>query len=321
MKFLVTGGSGFIGSHLVKRLLCRNHTVLVIDNFSTGNRRNLIECENNSRLTVVNGDILNYRLLRKHVRNAEYVIHLAAAVGVFNIVKNPIKSLQVNLDGTQNLLKILTDHNVPSIIASTSEIYGKNYKNGLTEDSDRILGNTSILRWTYSMAKSLDESMGYAYIQKYGLNLRFLRFFNTVGENQSPHYGMVLPRFIQSALRQQDLEVFGNGKQKRSFIYVEDTVDAILKVIIRSNLTRSLSINIGNPSEITINDLARKVIKKTASMSKIIYRSHESIYGQNFEDMQRRKPDIKLAKNLLKWEPKYSLDKLIERSIQKYIND
>lgn len=317
MNILITGGAGFIGHHLTRKLLNQNFKVTVYDNLSTGSYSNISEFLENPNFLFINGDILNIKKLESSIKKVDYIVHLAAAVGVFNILQNPIKNLKINLEGTENLYKILTKYNIPTLVASTSEIYGKNYKNGLRENDDRVLGKTSILRWTYSIAKSLDESLGFAYSEKYDLDLRFVRLFNTVGERQSAEYGMVLPRFIQKALNNLDIEVYGTGRQKRSFVYVDDVTQAILK-IIKSKKTRNLALNIGNPSEITIINLAKKVINITKSNSKVVYLKYSEVYGENFEDMLRRKPNIDLATKVLDWNPKITIDQIIQKIVQNY---
>ena len=302
MKILVTGGAGFIGSYLVERLLKDNHEVVIIDTFETGSEVNLRNVLANPKLTVVNGSILDQTLLLSVSKGVDYIFHLAAAVGVLNIVQKPLKSLYTNIRGTENILEVADQLSLPIFLASSSEVYGKNNSIQLNEESDRILGSTSILRWSYSQAKAIDESLAHAYRVEKGLTIRISRFFNTVGPRQRSEFGMVVPRFISAALSNEKITIYGTGTQTRCFIHVLDVVDAMLVIAFSENTIGEVY-NIGYPSEISISELAIKIISMSNSRSEIQYKNYEVMYGNSFEDMERRFPDIsKLLK--LGWSPK-----------------
>lgn len=314
MKILVTGGAGFIGSHLVERLLKDNHEVVIIDTFETGSKVNLQNIATNSKLTIVNGSILDKILLLKISKDVNYIFHLAAAVGVLNIVHKPLKSLYTNIRGTENILEVADQLSLPIFLASSSEVYGKNNSIQLNEESDRILGSTSILRWSYSQAKAIDESLAHAYRVEKNLTIRISRFFNTVGPRQSGEFGMVMPRFISAALSNEIITIYGTGTQTRCFIHVLDVVDAMMVIAFSENTVGEVY-NIGYPSEISISELAMKIINMSNSNSKIKYENYDVIYGNSFEDMERRFPDIdKLLK--LGWSPKRDLDFILKEMIE-----
>ena len=306
-KFLITGGAGFVGSHLAKALTDNNHEVVILDNLSTGRVANLKD------LTVnfVEGDIFNEDLVDKLVSEVDQVLHLAAALGVFNIVNQPLKSLKTNLHGTEIVLESSTKHNKPLLITSTSEVYGKNNKVPLNEEDDRILGSPLKSRWSYSEAKAIDESMAFFHFSESGFPVRLVRLFNTVGPRQLGSYGMVVPRFVDAALKNESLKVFGDGNQDRCFCHVNDVVDA-LTLIINSPEAIGQVFNVGNNQQITIMELAKKVIAVTGSKSKIELVPYEKAYGPGFEDMQRRVPDISKIKKMLGWEPKIGLEQIIK---------
>jgi len=311
MKILVTGGLGFIGSHLSERLIKEGHHVTILDNESTGLVSNIQAISMSSRLKVVKGSVLDLSKLREIISDTEYIFHLAAAVGVFNIVNRPLDSLLTNIRGTENVLELANSYKVPVFLTSSSEVYGKNTSDSLVESDDRILGSPTTLRWSYSEAKAIDESLAFAYHIENGLEVRIVRFFNTVGPRQLGSYGMVLPRFIQSALSNQPITVYGDGKQTRCFAHVYDVVDAVVSVAF-SNKTIGKVINIGNNLEISILDLAKKIVKATGSSSEILYLPYLEAYGNGFEDMERRVPNIELIKNLVNWEPTRDLDSIIK---------
>jgi UDP-glucose 4-epimerase len=314
MRILVTGGAGFIGSHLVERLLKDNHEVVIIDTFETGSEVNLQNILANSKLTIVNGSILDKTLLLKVSKDANYIFHLAAAVGVLNIVHKPLKSLYTNIRGTENILEVADQLSLPIFLASSSEVYGKNNSDKLSENSDRILGSTSILRWSYSQAKAIDESLAYAYRFEKNLAIRISRFFNTVGPRQSGEFGMVVPRFISAALSNETITIYGTGTQTRCFIHVLDVVDAMMVIAFSENTVGEVY-NIGYPNEISISELAMKIIDISHSKSRIKYKNYEDIYGNSFEDMERRVPDIdKLVK--LGWSPKRDLNFILKEMIE-----
>jgi UDP-glucose 4-epimerase len=310
MRILVTGGFGFVGSHLCERLIDEGHFVTVLDNGATGKRSNLDGFLNSKNLRVVEGSIMDVSLLESIVKNCDYVFHLAAAVGVFNIVNKPLESLLTNIRGTENVLEAANENRVPVFLTSSSEVYGKNISNALKESDDRILGSPVVLRWSYSEAKAIDESLAYAYHVERGLETRIVRFFNTVGPRQLGAYGMVLPRFIEFALNNEPITIYGDGKQTRCFAHVYDVVDAIMAVAFSPN-TIGKVINIGNNQEISIKDLASKVIEQTGSSSQVTYVPYSEAYGEGFEDMERRVPDIDLIHDLVGWQPSRNLETII----------
>jgi len=315
MKFLVTGGAGFIGSHLVDRLLVDGHLVLVLDNSSTGNLSNLNQHALNKNLQIVTGSILDIKLLNSLVDEVDYIFHLAAAVGVFNIINDPITSLTTNIQGTQNVLAAGDNKKIPVFLSSSSEVYGKNNSNSLLESDDRILGSPTTLRWSYSEAKAIDESLGYAYWSEKNLEIRIVRFFNTVGPRQIGAYGMVIPRFVSMALNNEPITIYGTGEQTRCFGHVYDVVDAVMSVAF-SDKTIGRVVNIGNNFEISMNDLAKKIIKETGSKSEIQYIPYSEAYGDGFEDMERRVPNIDLIKSLTGWQPKRDLTQIIRDIVE-----
>jgi len=310
VKYLVTGGAGFIGSHLCDALIKRGDSVVVLDNFSTGNKKNIEHLKDNAALEVIEGSILNTEVVDKAVASVDHVLHLAAAVGVFTIVDKPLESLTTNLRGTENILEAAHKHHREVLIASSSEIYGKNAGGALTEESDRIIGSPLKSRWSYSEAKAIDESMAFFYYQEKKLGVRIVRFFNTVGPRQVGHYGMVVPRFVLAALKNEPLTVYGTGLQSRCFCHVDDAVTGLLAVV-DSNATLGEVFNIGNDEEITIQDLANEIIDLTGSKSVIEKILYENAYAAGFEDMQRRIPDIRKIKQSVGWSPKLSLESII----------
>ena len=311
MKILITGGAGFIGSHLTDKLVADGHQVTVLDNLATGQRENLSSHLKSRTIEFFEGSILDLPLLEELVSATEYVFHLAAAVGVFNIVNHPLNSLMTNIRGTENVLEAAHKHSKPVFVTSSSEVYGKNVSDSLKESDDRILGAPTTLRWSYSEAKAIDESLAFAYWVEKKLETRIVRFFNTVGPRQLGAYGMVVPRFVKAALNNEPITIYGTGEQTRCFGHVDDAVDAVVRVAF-SEKTIGKVINIGNNFEISINDLAKKVIAQTNSASKIIYVPYEEAYGDGFEDMERRVPNIDLIKSLVDWQPTSDLTKIIE---------
>ncbi len=299
-----------MGSHLCERLIKDGYKVEVLDNFSTGRASNLDALHASPSFSLTEGSILNSALLNSLIKKSDYVFHLAAAVGVFNIVNNPLESLVTNIRGTENVLEGAHESNVPVFITSSSEVYGKNISDSLKESDDRILGSPTTLRWSYSEAKAIDESLSYAYFIDKHLETRIVRFFNTVGPRQLGSYGMVVPRFVKSALANEPITIYGSGEQTRCFAHVYDVIDAVLAVAFAKN-TIGKVINIGNNFEISINALAQKVIYETNSKSPIVYVSYEQAYGDGFEDMERRVPNIDLIKRLVDWTPKRDLSTII----------
>jgi len=310
VRILVTGGAGFIGSHLCERLIDDGHSVTAIDNFSTGAASNLTNIKENDSFTLVEGSILNTQMLTPLINDSDYVFHLAAAVGVFNIVRNPLASLLTNIRGTENVLEIAHKTKTPVFLTSSSEVYGKNISDSLKEDDDRVLGSPVTLRWSYSEAKAIDESLAFAYYIEKQLETRIVRFFNTVGPRQLGSYGMVIPRFVSSALKNEPLTVYGDGNQTRCFAHVYDVIDAVIAIAFAEN-TIGKVINIGNNFEISINSLAQKIIAETDSKSQVVYVPYEEAYGDGFEDMDRRVPNIDLISQLVGWKPKRNLSTII----------
>jgi len=308
MKYLISGGAGFIGSHLVEKLLQDGHSVTVLDDLSTGNLENLTSINNQIELQVEN--ILDEKNVNLLVKESDQVVHLAAALGVVNILNHPLKSLITNLKGTEIILEASNYYRKPVMIASTSEIYGKNDKVPLSEEDDRVIGHPLKSRWSYSEAKAIDESLAYFYYLENKLPIRIVRFFNTVGPRQVGHYGMVVPRFVSAALKNEPLLVFGSGNQIRCFCHVDDAVRAIL-LVMNSDKAVGQVFNVGNNQQISILDLAKRVIEVTGSASSIEKVAYENAYPRGFEDMQRRVPDISKIKRVLGWTPEIRLDQII----------
>ena len=309
MKYLITGGAGFIGSHLAEKLIARGDQVNVFDNLSTGSASNLSEIR--SQVEFEQGDIQDKAVIDKLVADSDYVVHLAAALGVFNIVNKPLESLKINLQGSEIVLEATDRHKKPVLIASTSEVYGKNDKVPLNEEDDRIIGHPLKSRWSYSEAKAVDESLAYFYYLENKLPVRIVRFFNTVGPRQIGNYGMVVPRFVSAALKNQPLQVYGDGDQIRCFCHVDDAVRALL-LVMDSDQALGNVFNIGNNQQISIIELAKKIIEITGSKSEIVKVPYSEAYPEGFEDMQRRVPDISKIKNVLGWTPQIGLDQIIK---------
>ena len=308
MRYLVTGGAGFIGSHLVEKLVSLKNVVTILDDFSTGREINLVKIRN--QVNFVRGSVLDRETVQKLVLGSDHVVHLAAALGVMNIINNPLESLKTNLQGTEIVLEAADKFNKPVLISSTSEIYGKNNKVPLSEIDDRIIGHPLKSRWSYSEAKAVDESLAYFYYLKNQLPTRIVRLFNTVGPRQIGNYGMVLPRFVNAALSNKQLEVYGSGDQIRCFCHVNDVVRALI-LVMDSDKSIGEVFNVGNNEQITIIELAKKVIEITGSHSSIEKIPYEKAYQDGFEDMQRRVPDISKIKQVLGWEPEINLDQII----------
>ena len=309
MKYLITGGAGFIGSHLAEKLITRGDQVVVLDNFSTGSLNNISEIKD--KIKIEQGSILEKAVIDKLVSESDFVVHLAAALGVFNIVNKPLESLKTNLQGSEVVLEACDKYRKPVLIASTSEIYGKNDKVPLNEEDDRIIGHPLKSRWSYSEAKAVDESLAYFYYLESKLPIRIVRFFNTVGPRQVGNYGMVVPRFVSAALKNEPLSVYGSGDQIRCFCHVDDAVRALL-LVMDSGKSVGEVFNLGNNQQITIMELAKKVIELTGSSSTIEKIAYEKAYPEGFEDMQRRVPDISKIKQVLGWTPEINLEQIIK---------
>jgi len=308
MKVLITGGAGFIGSHLCDALLAEGKEVTILDNLSTGSKKNIAHLE--GKIKVFQGDIRDQKLVESLVENCDLVLHMAAALGVDNILENPIESISTNFYGSQVVLNAAVKYDKRIFIASTSEIYGKNPKQPLSETDDRVVGTPQKLRWTYSDAKALEEATAhYLYLTK-SLRLTTIRFFNTVGPRQSEKYGMVIPRFIGSALRKEPLRIFGTGSQSRVFCHIQDVVDGVIQ-LSKAESTIGEVFNIGGIEEISINHLATKIIELTQSESRIIHVPYGKAYAIGFEDMERRVPDISKIKSFVGWRPQKDLNQII----------
>ena len=320
MRVLITGGAGFIGSHLSERLLEKGDQVDVIDDLSTGNLKNLRKCMGNPRFSFVTDSVLNEKTMYTLVDKADIVYHLAAAVGVKLIVEQPAKTIETNIRGTEVVLDIARKFGKKVFIASTSEVYGKNTSIPFKEDDDRLLGSTTFSRWSYACSKAIDEFLGLAYHRQYGLPVLIVRFFNTVGERQSGQYGMVIPRFVQAALSGSPLVVYGDGSQTRCFGYVQDVIDGVLAL---SNEPRAWGqvFNVGSQEEISIGALAEKVKDMTGSKSEIQYISYHDVYGSGFDDMLHRKPSLQKIEKLVGYKPKTNLDSTLSRIIEYFQNE
>jgi UDP-glucose 4-epimerase len=309
MRYLVTGGAGFIGSHLVETLLDDGHEVTVLDNFATGTPENLRPIRENVRL--VHGSVLDALLVDELVEASDTVVHLAAAVGVRLIVERPLHSFLTNIRGSEIVLEAAHRYRSKVLVASTSEIYGKNNDAPFKEDHDRVLGAPQTARWSYSTSKAVDEVLAFAYNRERGLPTVVVRFFNTVGPRQTGAYGMVIPRLVEQALAGEPLTVYGNGQQSRCFCHVADVVQAVLAVL-REPKAEGDVFNIGSSEEITIVDLAKRVIEATGSSSTIRMVPYDEAYKQQgFEDMRRRVPDTTKIKELVGWQPTRSLDQIL----------
>ena len=309
MKYLITGGAGFIGSHLAEKLIARGDQVVIFDNLSTGSANNLTGIK--EKIKFGEGNILDKAVIDKLVSESNYVVHLAAALGVLNIVNKPLESLKTNLQGSEIVLEACDKYRKPVLVASTSEIYGKNDKVPLNEEDDRIIGHPLKSRWSYSEAKAVDESIAYFYYLENKLPIRIVRFFNTVGPRQVGHYGMVVPRFVSAALKNEPLSVYGSGDQIRCFCHVTDAVKGLL-LVMDSDKAIGQVFNVGNNQQISIMELAKKVIEITGSKSTIEKIAYEKAYPEGFEDMQRRVPDISKIKQVLGWSPEINLDQIIK---------
>jgi UDP-glucose 4-epimerase len=321
MKILITGGAGFVGSHLVEKYLERGADVYIIDDLSTGtleNIKHLQEDKNHKdKLFVTIDSILNHNVMLGLVGTCDIVLHMAAAVGVQYILENPLSSIVTNIKGAEEVLELCNKFKKKVLIASTSEVYGKHTHAPLVETDNIIYGPSIKFRWSYAAAKLMDEFTALAYHRTKNLQVAIIRLFNTVGPRQTGRYGMVIPRFVQQALRNEPITVYGDGIQTRTFTYIGDVVDAIIKLIECPDAIGEVT-NIGGAEEITIKDLAERVKKITCSTSKIKYISYDEAYTKDFEDMQRRVPSIEKVEKLINWKPTTSLDNILEKVIDYY---
>jgi len=315
MNALITGGAGFIGSHLAERLLERGWTVFAMDNLSTGNFENIKHLIEKDRFIFIHGSVLDKYLTERYAKECDVIYHLAAAVGVKYIMENPLSSIQCNIHGTEVILELASKWKCKVLIASTSEVYGKNGGFPYKEDSDFLMGTTTTTRWSYACTKALDEFMALAYYKEQEVPVVIARFFNICGPRQTGQYGMVVPRFVRNALLGKPIEVYGDGSQSRCFAYVGDAIEAVLELMEAEKAVGQI-FNIGSSHEIQIRDLARKIIHLTGSDSTIKFVPYEDVYGKGFEDMMRRVPDISKIRNLVGWEPKVTLDELLIKVIE-----
>jgi UDP-glucose 4-epimerase len=317
MKILITGGAGFIGSHLAEKLLREGHNVTIIDDLSTGRLENIEHLKSNKNFTCIIGSILDKVILEKLISSSQQIYHLAAAVGVKYIIENPLSSLRTNIIGTENVLDLANKYKCKVLITSTSEIYGKSEKVPFSENDDRLLGTTYISRWGYSCSKAVDEFLSLAFFREKKLPVVIVRCFNTVGPRQTGQYGMVVPKFVKSALLGQPLVIYGDGKQSRCFADVDDVTDAFTKLMNDSKCVGEI-FNVGNNEEITIVELAEKIKSMTKSKSKIEFMTYEDAFEEGFEDMRRRMPDLSKIEKYIGYKPKHDLNTIIKRIIDYY---
>jgi UDP-glucose 4-epimerase len=320
MSYLVTGGAGFIGSHLTEALLERGDRVVVLDDMSTGRMANLHAVFRHPNLRVIPGSILDELMVDELVHECDVVVHLAAAVGVKLIIDHPLRSLTTNLKGSEIVVEAAHRYRRRILVASTSEVYGKNGNEPLRELSDRILGPTSVARWWYSMAKAMDEILALSYHRERGLPVTVVRFFNTVGPRQSPQYGMVIPRLVRQAVAGEPVTVYGDGTQSRCFCHVSDVVRAVIG-LLEDPGTNGEIFNIGSTEEISIGDLAQRIVTRAQSSSPIVHVAYDDAYGDGFEDMRRRFPDTTKVRDLIGWTPHYTLDDVLDHALTEAITE
>ncbi|MFB6273245.1 MAG: NAD-dependent epimerase/dehydratase family protein [Salinibacter sp.] len=316
MKYLITGGAGFIGSHLTDRLIEEGHRVHVFDNLSTGHLDNVRHWIDHDRFSLTISSVLNEHTLGQRIAECDRVIHLAAAVGVERIMDKPVETILTNVRGTENVLQMARHHDKKTLVASTSEVYGKAMsKNGggpsLGETDDLTLGATTKRRWAYACSKAMDEFLAQAYHDEHDLPVICVRFFNTVGPRQSGNYGMVVPTFVERALEGRPLEVHGDGTQTRCFVHVADAVQAVRKLLEAPDAEGEV-FNVGRPDEISIRGLAERVGSLVSTDVEITHVPYEEVYGDGFEDMQRRVPDLAKLKATIGYEPRFSMDEILQ---------
>lgn len=314
MRYLITGGAGFVGSHLAERLLARSDSVVLLDNLSTGSMENIRHLKSFEKMQYQLDSIENKQLLTELVDDADVVIHLAAAVGVRLIVESPVRTIETNVNGTQFVLEAACKKRKLVVTASTSEVYGKNTNVPFKEDADLVLGPTTKGRWSYAASKALDEFLALSYWKEKKLPVIVVRFFNTVGPRQTGRYGMVLPNFVSQALENQPITIYGSGKQCRCFCDVRDTVEGLIRLM---DCERSVGevVNIGNTEEVAIEDLASAVKQRTGSSSELVYIPYEQAYEPGFEDMHRRVPCIEKLESLTGFRPRTPLAEIIDRVV------
>jgi UDP-glucose 4-epimerase len=309
MRVFITGGAGFIGSHLADHYVnAGDHQVTLLDNFSTGSKTNIAHLD--GKVSTIDGDIRNIELIDQLAKDSDLVLHMAAALGVNTILESPLESMSTNITGSEVVLNAAAKYNKRIIIASTSEIYGKNPKQPLQETDDRVVGAPQKIRWTYSDAKAIEEAMAFALHQEKKLPVTTVRLFNTVGPRQTGRYGMVVPRFVQAALKNEPITIYGDGTQSRVFCHVQDAVQAIATMAATESTIGDVY-NVGGTGEVTIKQLADQVIAITNSQSAITYTPYSAAYPAGFEDIQRRVPDISKVKAAINWEPTKDLAQII----------
>ncbi len=315
MKVFITGGAGFIGSHLCDTLFAKGEEITILDNLSTGSKKNIAHLE--GKIKVFEGDIRDQNLTESLVKDSDLVLHMAAALGVDNILENPVESISTNYHGSEVVLNAAVKYDKRIVIASTSEIYGKNQNQPLSETDDRVIGTPQKLRWSYSDAKALEEATAYFLFLKKQLKVTTVRFFNTVGPRQTGKYGMVIPRFVKAALENKNLQIFGDGSQTRVFCHVGDSTKAVI-ALVENEKSIGEVFNIGGTGEISILDLAKKIVEQTNSKSEISFIDYSDAYLTGFEDMARRVPDISKIQSFTTWEPKLGLDQIIEDVVKSF---
>ncbi len=315
MKILVTGGAGFIGSHLCDLLISRGEEVHVIDDLSTGSLENIAHLNNNPHFHYCIDTILNGPVMEQLITDCDCIVHLAAAVGVKYVLENPLSSIETNILGTETALKLANRYKKKILVASTSEVYGKHTHAPLKEDDNLIYGPPSTMRWSYAASKLVDEFTALAYHRTKKLDTIIIRCFNTIGPRQTGLYGMVVPRFIQQALRDEPITVFGDGKQTRTFTFINDVVEAVYK-LINCEQGAGEVVNIGGTEEITIADLAAKIKDLVGSSSEIVFIPYDKAYGKDFEDMMRRVPSVEKLHSLIGFVPETTLDKILGNTIE-----
>ena len=312
MHVLITGGAGFIGSHLTAALLARGDHVNILDNLSTGSFENIQPFRANPRFRFAIDDVNNTQVLDRLASEADAIVHLAAAVGVMFVVEQPTATIETNVFGTHAVLQSAKRYRCRTLIASTSEVYGKGTRVPFNEEDDLLLGPSSRSRWSYATSKLLDEFLGIAAFKEFGLPVTITRFFNTVGPGQTGRYGMVVPRFVRQGLRQEPITVYGDGDQSRCFCHVDDTVRAVVALLERPETTSGEIYNIGATEETTINQLAEQVIERTDTTATVRYVPYSEAYAPGFEDLRRRVPDTSKIESMLGWSPQHGLDRILD---------
>jgi UDP-glucose 4-epimerase len=321
MKALITGGAGFVGSHLAETLLARGDTVYSLDNLSTGSIENIEHLKGNPHFRYAIDSVMNEPVVAELIDRVDVVFHLAAAVGVRLIVESPVNTIETNVHGTEMVLKLANKKKKKVIVASTSEVYGKSNEVPFNEEADLVLGATTKGRWSYACSKAIDEFLALAYHKEKHLPVVVVRFFNTVGPRQTGRYGMVVPNFVKQAVLGHPLTVYGDGKQSRCFTYVTDVIDALVKLAEHKDAVGQV-FNIGNDKEeVTILELAQRVKQRTKTNSEIVFVPYDQAYEEGFEDMPRRVPDLTKVRKLIAYEPRVHLDEILDRVMEYFTSD